>query len=129
MTWLPTIANSWYLCHFVLASLKSSYVFVSLLSVCCVCVCVCVCAHVRAQLCHTLCNPMDCSLPGSSVHVSFQARTLERVAISYSRRSSQPRNQTRTSCVSCTGRKILYHCATWEALSVSYTLEIYPTDV
>ena len=44
--------------------------------------CVCVCVCVRAQLCPTLCNPMDCSLPGSSVHGIFQARILEEVAIS-----------------------------------------------
>ena len=37
------------------------------------------------QSCLTLCNPMDCSLPGSSVHGIFQARTLEWVAISFSR--------------------------------------------
>ena len=36
------------------------------------------------QSCPTLCDPMDCSLPGSSVHGTFQARTLERVAISSS---------------------------------------------
>jgi len=38
----------------------------------CVCVCVCVCVH--AQLCPTLCDPMDCSRPGSSVHGILQAR-------------------------------------------------------
>ena len=37
-----------------------------------------------AQLCPTLCDPMDCSLPGSSVHGIFQARVLEAVAISFS---------------------------------------------
>ena len=42
------------------------------------------------QLCPTLCNPMDCSLPGSSVHGILQARILERVAISFSRGSSDP---------------------------------------
>ena len=47
-----------------------------------------------AQSCPTLCNPMDCSLPGSFVHGIFQARILEWVAISFSRRSSQPRDQT-----------------------------------
>ena len=52
-----------------------------------------------AQLCPTLCDPMDCSLPGSSVHGIFQARILEWVAIPFSRRSSQPRNQTQVSCV------------------------------
>ena len=38
-----------------------------------------------AQSCPTLCNPMDCSLPGSSVHGIFQARVLEWVAISLSK--------------------------------------------
>ena len=38
-----------------------------------------------AQLCLTLCDPMDCSLPGSSVHRIFQARVLEGVAISFSK--------------------------------------------
>ena len=38
-----------------------------------------------AQSCPTLCDPMDCSLQGSSVHAIFQARVLERVAISFSR--------------------------------------------
>jgi len=44
-----------------------------------------------AQLCPTLCHPMDCSLLGSSVHGIFQAKVLEWVAISFSRGSSQPR--------------------------------------
>ena len=52
-----------------------------------------------AQLCPTLCDPMDCSLPGSSVHRIFQARVLEWVAISFSRGSSQPRDQSRVSCI------------------------------
>ena len=47
-----------------------------------------------AQSCPTLCNPMDCSLPGFSVHGIFQARVLEWVAISFSRGSSQPRDRT-----------------------------------
>ena len=50
-----------------------------------------------AQSCLTLCNLMDCSLPGSSVHGIFQSRVLEWVAISFSRGSSQPRDQTRVS--------------------------------
>ena len=45
-----------------------------------------------AQLCPTLCDPMDCSLPGSSIHGIFQARILEWVPISSSRGSSQPRD-------------------------------------
>ena len=46
-----------------------------------------------AQSCQTLCNPMDCSLSGSSVYGIFQARVLEWIAISFSRGSSQPRNR------------------------------------
>ena len=45
-----------------------------------------------AQLCLTLCGPMDCSLLGSSIHGIFQARVLEWVAISFSGGSSQPRD-------------------------------------
>ena len=45
------------------------------------------------HLCPTLCNLMDCSLPGSSVHGILQARILEWVAISFSRGSSQPRDE------------------------------------
>ena len=47
-----------------------------------------------AQLCPTLCDPMDCSLPGFSVHGILQARILEGVTISFSRGSSWPRNRT-----------------------------------
>ena len=50
-----------------------------------------------SQLCPTLCDPMDCSLPGSSVHGIFQARVLEWVAISFSRGSSWLRDQTQVS--------------------------------
>ena len=44
------------------------------------------------QSCPTLCDPMDCSLPGSSVPGIFQARILEWVALPFSRGSSQPRD-------------------------------------
>ena len=53
----------------------------------------------EAPLCPTLCNPMDCNLPGSSIHGIFQARVLEWVAISPSRRSSQPRDWIWVSCI------------------------------
>ena len=62
-----------------------------------------------AKLCPTLLCP-----PGSSIHGIIQARILKWVAISFSRRSSQPGVQT---CVSCIGRQVLYHCATREALT------------
>ena len=58
------------------------------------------------QSCPTLCNPMDCSLPGSSVRGIFQARVLEWVAISFSRGSSQPR-ESNLGLPHC--RKMLYH--------------------
>ena len=51
------------------------------------------------QSCPTLCYPMDCSLPGSSVHEIFQPRVLEWVAISFSRGSSQPKDRTQASCI------------------------------
>ena len=50
-------------------------------------------------MCPTLCDPMDCNLPSSSFHGIFQARILEWVAISFSRRSSQPRDWTQVSCI------------------------------
>ena len=59
--------------------------------------------------CLTLCDPMDCSPPGSSVHGNFHARTLEWVAISSSRGSSRPKDWTHISCI---GRRILYHWTT-----------------
>ena len=72
----------------------------------------CVCA----QSCPTLCNPMDCSPAGSSVHWIFQARILKWVVISSSLGSSWPRDRTHVSCV---GRQILYHWTTREASSLS----------
>ena len=82
-----------------------------------VCMCVCVHAHTHAQSCYTLCNSMNCSLPGSFVHGVFQARILEWVAISSSRWSSWPRNWAHISCVSCIVRQILYHCTTYMTLT------------
>ena len=64
----------------------------------CVFGCVWVCVLVT-QSCPTLCDPMGCSPSGSSVHEIFQARILEWVAISFSRGSSWPQDQTRVSCI------------------------------
>ena len=58
----------------------------------------CYCCLV-AKLCPILCDPIDCSLPGSSVHGILQARTLAWVAISFSRGTSQPRDRTGLSCI------------------------------
>ena len=71
-----------------------------------------ICCCLVSQSCPILCHPMDCSLPGSSIHGISQARTLEWVAISFSRGSSWPRDRT---CVSCIGMQVLYCWATWEA--------------
>ena len=75
---------------------------------------------VHAQSCPALCNPMDCSPPGSSVHGIFQVIILEWVAITYSRGSSSFRDQNCVSLVSHISRQILYHWATWE---VSWSLQ------
>jgi len=67
-----------------------------------------------AQSCPTLCYPIDCNPPGSSVHGIFQARILVWVAISFSRGSSGPRDWTQVSCIA--GRVFIIW-ATREALS------------
>ena len=72
-----------------------------------------------AQSCPTLCDPMDCGLPGSSVHGIFQARILEWVAISFSRGSSTPRNQTWVSCM--VGRHFTVWATREEYCSRDYT--------
>ena len=59
------------------------------------------------QSCLTLCDPMDCTLPGSSAHGILQARILKWVAIPFSRGSSQHRDPTHFSHVSCIGRGVL----------------------
>ena len=73
----------------------------------------CCCCSLVAKSCPALCDPMDYSPPGSSVHEIFQVRILGRVAISYSRGSSWPRDQTQVSYI---GRQILYHWASRGAL-------------
>ena len=67
----------------------------------------CVCAK-SLQLCPTLCNPMDYSPPGSSVHGVLQAGILEWVAMPSSRGSSRLRDRTQISYVSCIGRWVPY---------------------
>ena len=73
------------------------------------------------QSCPTLCDPMDCILPGSSVHGIFQARVLEWIAISFSRASSWPRNQIRVSRIA--GRRFTVW-ATREASGKPYYILI-----
>ena len=61
------------------------------------------------QYCPVLCDSMDHNLPGSSVHEILQVRILEWFAISFSRGSFLPRDQTRISHVPCIGKRVLYH--------------------
>jgi len=68
--------------------------------------------RILLHLINLVSNPMDYSPPGSSVHGNFQARTLEWIAISFSRGSSWPRDRAHVSCI---GKQILYHYTTWEA--------------
>ena len=75
-----------------------------------------------AQPCLTLCNPMDDSLPGSSVHRILQARLQEWVAMPCSRGSSQPRDRTR---VSCTGRQTLYCKPHRHSILTNHFLPVY----
>ena len=103
-------------CHFLLQYIQYIYIYLYMTSkilqipfqkICCGGGCCLV-----TELCLTLCNPMDCSPPGSSVHWVSQARILEWVAISFSRGSSQSKSWTH---VSSTGRQVLYHWAIREA--------------
>ena len=61
------------------------------------------------QSCPILCDPMDCTPPDSSVHGICHAGILQWVAVPSFRGSSQPRDQTPGSYVSCIGRQVLYH--------------------
>ena len=68
--------------------------------------------------CSTLCDPMDCSLPGSSVHGNFQERVLEWVAISISRGSSQARDRIQI----CTAGRRFAIWATRKSLCTEYIM-------
>ena len=69
---------------------------------------------ISVQFSRSVMWPMDCTSPSFSLHGISQARILEWIAISFSRGSSPPRDWTHISCI---GRQILYHWATWKAYS------------
>ena len=74
------------------------------------------CVHAKSlQSCPTLCDTMDCSPPGSSVHVILQVRILEWVAISFFRGSSWPRDRTHISYITCIGRQFFITSTMWKA--------------
>ena len=75
------------------------------------------CGCLVSKSCLTLCDPVDCSPPSSSVHGIFQARMLKWAAISSSRASSPPRDRTQVSCI---GKQILYHQTMRKDLSFLY---------
>jgi len=83
----------------------------------------CCCCGLVTQSCPTLCKPMDCSLPGSSVHGISQAKILKKFAISLSKGSDRPRDR---AWVSCIGRQFLYHWATRKAQNAIKKNEILP---
>ena len=72
-----------------------------------------------AQSGPTLCDPLDCSLSSSSICGIFQARVLEWIAVSFSRGSSRPRNQTQVSCIA--GRRY----TVWATTEATYFLKKY----
>ena len=96
----------------------------------CVCVYVCACTHAKSlQSCLTLCNPMDCSLRGSSVLGFSRQGKCMWVAMPSSRLSSQPRDRTHVSYVCCNGRQGLYqqhHMGTY--LNILKAIYDKPTD-
>ena len=78
----------------------------------------------RAQSCPAVCNPMDYSSPGASMHGISQARILEWIAIFYSRGSSQPRDQTVSLISPALASRSFINCATWGR----YRLEVPMTS-
>ena len=100
---LPSVSYCWWsfisaISH-VLSLLQSVTLLASSLDAAPVCQLLHCTTALFSQSCLTLCDPKDCSPPGSSVYGIFQARILEWVAISFSRRSSRPRDQARVFCV------------------------------
>ena len=78
---------------------------------------------IGSQSCPTLCDPLDCSPPGSSVHGISQARILEWGAISFSRGPSRPRDQTRVSHIA--GRRF----TVWATREAHFVLRPYQNSL
>ena len=81
------------------------------------------------QSCPTLCDPMGCSPPGFSVHRILQARILRGLPCHPPRGSSQPKNQTRVSCIAGTEELMLLNCGVGKTLhSLLDCKEIQPVQ-
>ena len=105
--------------------LPTSYIKIShLLCLSCALVSIIMCVCVLSRFSHVRLFATPCSLLVSSVPVILQARILEWVAMSSSRRSSQPRDWTHVSCNSCSAGGFFTHWATWEALQSLHILSI-----
>ena len=89
--------HRWWECKFVQPLWKTAWSFFKKIKIEIPCMCT-----KSLQLFQTLCDPMNCNLPGCSVHGILQTRILESVAMPSSRGSSRPRDQTHVSCVSFT---------------------------
>ena len=84
--------------------------------------------------CPTVCDPKDCGLPRSSIHGIFQVRVLEWVAISFSRRSSWPRDRTHISRI-VGRRKVVWYCTSIilqlkkkKIIFTNFVCHIHPTN-
>ena len=84
----------------------------------------CACTQ-RLWFCLSLWDPMDCSPPGSSVHGLLQARILEWVAMPSSRESSQPKDQTHVSCISCIAVEFFTHWTMGKPAPIWTSLQIW----
>ena len=82
------------------------------------------CTYSVTSVMSDLCDPKDCSPPGSSVHGILQARLLEQVAMPSSRGSSRPRDRTHIFYVPSLAGRFFTTSATWEDSLVPYTLPV-----
>ena len=98
------------MCKYICVCVKYICVYILIYTFTCFCILIYMCMHAKSlQSCLTLCNPMDCSLPGPSVHGILQARILEWVSMPFSGDLPNPGNEPMSFFISCIGRRILYH--------------------
>ena len=91
----------------------------------CVCICMHVCMLSHFNCVQLFCDPMNCSLPGSSVPGTLQSRILELVAIPYSRGSSRSRDRAQISYVSALASGLYTTNTAWWAHTYIYDVYVY----